>query len=600
MNQNADEDEDALHAYDQDDDDDECALNNCVNDDNHEYAIDDCDSDDDAEDCAIGELSAQQAGKQTPETSESDSSGEDASGEKEMPMSQSVRSGKRKRQSADCDSSDEDSSNGQETPPTELQSDRSGRTKIYVDGYEYTRATITKVKITYRCSFYRSQKCPAKLAFIAGTVMDYDFENSIDHTCTPPFRPSLQDQAQSTTKDVTAAMQKDVDRMAISGTATPQHIWDTVSGMYFSGDGTTVIRGMSRAQVIKRIHRTRAVHFGADLHGRVEVPPLSRVKNSELNIFQFHHVWYSPKTKAKDKLDRVVGWAHPALLCLLRYENISLFLDGTFRCVPAKFKQCVVAMVYDRGTKLFVPVFYVLCTSKTHDTYWNALQFIGNACGDTIRPKSVVCDFEAALINAVTDWFPETQVIGCLFHFKQACKRRIVKYRIPPTEANIAMERGVLDMLTVIDPSKIVSHGFVYVKNKIRERCKEEAMKYSTHKWKQFWGYFERTWIQRFPPKFWNVFGIRRDIIARTNNPLERFNRELNAAFGTPHPSLPRFVQTIEQIARRHVQLRDDVSRGRAEPPRRGERYELPQAVLLSEAERHSDTESSEHDSAML
>ncbi|KAJ0410054.1 hypothetical protein ATCC90586_006447 [Pythium insidiosum] len=40
---------------------------------------------------------------------------------------------------------------------------------------------MTKVKFSYRCSFYRSQACPAKLEFYAST-MDYDFANMINHT----------------------------------------------------------------------------------------------------------------------------------------------------------------------------------------------------------------------------------------------------------------------------------------------------------------------------------------------------------------------------------------------------------------------------------
>lgn len=62
----------------------------------------------------------------------------------------------------------------------------------------------------------------------------------------------------------------------------------------------------------------------------------------------------------------VIGWTHPALVCIMRYENTSLFIDGTFCCLPNSFKQCMVVMMYDRGTELFVPVFYVLYTVKTH------------------------------------------------------------------------------------------------------------------------------------------------------------------------------------------------------------------------------------------
>lgn len=44
-------------------------------------------------------------------------------------------------------------------------------------------------------------------------------------------------------------------------------------------------------------------------------------------------------------------------------------------------------------------------------------------------------------------------------------------------------------------------------------------------------------------------------VVARANNPLERFNREMNTAFATPHPNMVTFVTTIEELSRRHVLL---------------------------------------------
>ncbi|OQS05280.1 hypothetical protein THRCLA_20664 [Thraustotheca clavata] len=49
-----------------------------------------------------------------------------------------------------------------------------------------------------------------------------------------------------------------------------------------------------------------------------------------------------------------------------------------------------------------------------------------------------------------------------------------------------------------------------------------------------------KTWL---PPMYWNVSKIDYDIVARTNNPLERFNRTLISKVPTPHPSLSRFIQ---------------------------------------------------------
>lgn len=69
-----------------------------------------------------------------------------------------------------------------------------------------------------------------------------------------------------------------------------------------------------------------------------------------------------------------------------------------------------------------------------------------------------------------------------------------------------------------------------------------------------FWNYFRSTWLIRYRPEDWNINAFTKEdslvtLINRTNNPLERFNRELNQAFPTAHPSMNDFVATIKKIS---------------------------------------------------
>jgi hypothetical protein len=91
--------------------------------------------------------------------------------------------------------------------------------------------------------------------------------------------------------------------------------------------------------------------------------------------------------------------------------------------------------------------------------------------------------------------------------------------------------------------------------------------------------------LSLYPPSVWNVSLVKNGEIARTNNPLERFNRELNTAFSTAHPSLGRFVQTIEEVSRKYVTLRNDITNGRAKAPARGARAEIPVPEVLPETD---------------
>lgn len=52
----------------------------------------------------------------------------------------------------------------------------------------------------------------------------------------------------------------------------------------------------------------------------------------------------------------------------------------------------------------------------------------------------------------------------------------------------------------------------------------------------------------------------------RTNNPLERKNREFNKLFGT-HPDLLKFLSVIKEDASENVKLVEDVQNGIAKPP---------------------------------
>jgi len=408
-------------------------------------------------------------------------------------------------------------------------------TTINLGGYQYTRAWSSQRKVAYRCSVYRSTGCRGKVEFVAATMQYMNFE---EHSCR---RDAV---VVPETTDITSAMQAAVDELALGDLAmSAMLIWHQVDAQFYQSDTVVALRGLTQHQVLGRVYRSRARHFGGNIHGRIEVPPLSRVRGQPLNFFQFHLI---SNNGGGPSPQRIIGWAHPHLVALLKYTGTTLFVDGTFRSVPRGFKQCVIVMVHDRASGFYVPVFFILTTARTSDTYWDVFNLIIQATDQQIEPAEVVCDFEAGLIGAVQVQFPNADVLGCLFHFKQAVRRRMRRLTISEPATRVAMERGMLDMLTVIPPDEVATTGIAWVKTQIKARCRTLGIPYSRNNWRSFWAYFRRTWIDRFPPDVWNVHGMSNRIVARTNNPLERFNRELNAAFATPHPNMATFVSTIE------------------------------------------------------
>ncbi|KAE8910273.1 hypothetical protein PF003_g6077 [Phytophthora fragariae] len=139
----------------------------------------------------------------------------------------------------------------------------------------------------------------------------------------------------------------------------------------------------------------------------VETPDLAKVKNEIVGFLQFNYAWHddSRAKQGKSGIERLIGWSHPELSNLLRYDGLHLFVDGTFRCTPKSFHQFVTLMMYDPLTDLFVPVFFTLATNKTTDLYTKMFKCIEFALGKEPNPADVVCDFEAAMISAIDDRF---------------------------------------------------------------------------------------------------------------------------------------------------------------------------------------------------
>ncbi|OWZ12323.1 hypothetical protein PHMEG_00014535 [Phytophthora megakarya] len=100
------------------------------------------------------------------------------------------------------------------------------------------------------------------------------------------------------------------------------------------------------------------------------------------------------------------------------------------------------------------------------------------------------------------------------------------------------MTRRVLDMLTLANPD--------------HERCVVLS---------GFWEYFERTWIDGYDVELWSVHAKEIKPIARSNDPMEQFNRVLRTRVPT-HQSMATFVTTINQISSKHLQQLADITRG--------------------------------------
>ena len=63
-------------------------------------------------------------------------------------------------------------------------------------------------------------------------------------------------------------------------------------------------------------------------------------------------------------MERLMVYGNPSLFGTMN-GNVQVYIDRTFRICPKPFYQCLIIMVYDLQTAVYVPVFYVLMTGET-------------------------------------------------------------------------------------------------------------------------------------------------------------------------------------------------------------------------------------------
>ena len=144
-------------------------------------------------------------------------------------------------------------------------------------------------------------------------------------------------------------------------------------------------------------------------------------------------------------------------------------------------------------------------TGKHENLYWYALHWGFVASNWKLDPFSVTCNFEKGLHNAIRGQFVGSILNGCLFHWKQEIRRKMIFLKINAKQIKLAMSKNVLDILTILPQDEILSKGIFYVRDIIDTECKDVE---DVKKWDFFWNnYFKKYWVssEEFI-KTWNIY----------------------------------------------------------------------------------------------
>lgn len=104
----------------------------------------------------------------------------------------------------------------------------------------------------------------------------------------------------------------------------------------------------------------------ADTEGLIRSFPLNACGGGDERPF----LRFFNEFSVDSQFEKVIGWAHPDLAFEAKDKSdLNLFFDATFKCVPKGFYQCLISMAYFRNYDMYIPIHFVLMTSKKEEVY---------------------------------------------------------------------------------------------------------------------------------------------------------------------------------------------------------------------------------------
>lgn len=244
-------------------------------------------------------------------------------------------------------------------------------------------------------------------------------------------------------------------------------------------------------------------------------------------------------------------------------ENLALlersqdwYGDGTFKVSPNLFYQLYTLHAFVNDS--CVPLVYALLPDKRQETYVKFLEALSQQRVFP-GPRTVMCDFELAPINAFKHVYPNAEIHGCLFHLSQNIFRKTQELGLQQRyaeDANFALKIKMLPALAFV-PAQHVSNYFEC----LIENFPMEAIPISD--------YFEDNYIGRlrrnrrttplFPINIWNNYDRVLINLPRSNNSVEAWHRRFHCVVACDHPSIWRLLNKLQEeqsfIERRIEQL---------------------------------------------
>ena len=167
--------------------------------------------------------------------------------------------------------------------------------------------------------------------------------------------------------------------------------------------------------------RYKSANHLAGIHDILQTP-----KAKTLSVFLRECSEYTLNSRGVENTYKYAIWASSSQIGRLRTSE-HWYVDGTFRICPKPYYQLIVLMSRDAISNTASPGCYILTNSKTATSYDKIFQSLKNILTGhselTLKLKSATVDFERGLHKGFQSNFSDVDLVGCLFHFKQALNR---------------------------------------------------------------------------------------------------------------------------------------------------------------------------------
>jgi hypothetical protein len=190
---------------------------------------------------------------------------------------------------------------------------------------------------------------------------------------------------------------------AVSSEEAPRSIMNRLLTSLDMKSASQVPNNANLAKKMRR-RRKKLQHFAQDPENAGDLVIAEELQKS-ISGEQFIHY--------NERSDNTICMTTNSNLAILRKVTMWT-MDGTFAVAPKLFTQLFTIGCIMNG--FFLPLIYFLLPDKTMESYNVAFEML---TGFGLNPKSIGCDFEAAIIGSAQEHFPQVSIWCCWFHLAQ-------------------------------------------------------------------------------------------------------------------------------------------------------------------------------------